>query len=540
MSQYLLGNEEFGQIDGTILSIDFSNAYRSTSLRWFNLVMVKLNIPVEFREWFWMMYHRLGVMIVINRYKSDILEVKRGFMEGHPPSMAAFVITMIPLMKAIEKVVSGIITPDDQIHKVKVFADDLKLFLANLDELKECYKVIEGFEAISGMKMHRDPGRGKCQALPFGKHLEYRDWPEWVSVRESIKVVGIMFSNKNENFEKLNSDLVSQNFFNAYQKVIGMRGTLHQKVYIVNTYLFSKLWYVSQAVKMDKKMLEKIMRKSLDFIYAGENERPVRVMNFRDKMEGGLGLIQPVIKAKALLIKNMIKDFVKYDCEMDDGYMMDNLYGYYQDFREVFFEGLCTAPVKEIYKYLMKNILEKNGSLIPSRNEKKTENIKWNVTWKNMKLLKGITPEEKDFAWKVTQDMVAVGKRIHRNVDKRCLNKLSRDEECQVIPDIYHALMECESIKNTFQEIKTIVEGFLDRKVGSKNLIFLDFSHRQKKRLKLALWFVVKSLYLLHVQKCFNKHQLFEEIRKTLDWNISMMKLIGSLDDMVILKQRLT
>ena len=90
VNQFLLGNEEFGQINGTILSIDFNNAYRSTSLRWFNLVMRRFNIPDEFLEWFWTMYRKLGVMLVINKYKSDILQVKRGFMEGHPPSMAAF------------------------------------------------------------------------------------------------------------------------------------------------------------------------------------------------------------------------------------------------------------------------------------------------------------------------------------------------------------------------------------------------------------------------------------------------------------------
>ena len=115
--------------------------------------MVKLNIPSEFRDWFWMMYTALEVMIVINKCKSDILQVKRG----------------------LESVVSGILTPDNQLHKVKVFADDLKLFLADLKEIKDCYKVIEQFEGISGMKMHRDPERGKCQALLFEKH-----WIIWI------------------------------------------------------------------------------------------------------------------------------------------------------------------------------------------------------------------------------------------------------------------------------------------------------------------------------------------------------------------------
>ena len=56
---HLLGDTRNLEKDGTILSIDFSNAFRSTSLRWFNLVMKKLNLPEMFIDWFWKMYQIL-------------------------------------------------------------------------------------------------------------------------------------------------------------------------------------------------------------------------------------------------------------------------------------------------------------------------------------------------------------------------------------------------------------------------------------------------------------------------------------------------
>ena len=121
VNKFLLGEDNFGQIDGTILSIDFKDAFRSVSLRWFNLVMKHLKIPQDFIDWFWAMYSDLYIIIVINKYKSDKVFIKRGFMEGHPPSMAAFVISMIPMMTdAIEEKMTGIVTPDDKIHKIKL------------------------------------------------------------------------------------------------------------------------------------------------------------------------------------------------------------------------------------------------------------------------------------------------------------------------------------------------------------------------------------------------------------------------------------
>ena len=56
VNKFLLGNEDWGQIDGIILSIDFKNAFRSISLRWFNLVLQRLAVPQDFIDWFWSLY----------------------------------------------------------------------------------------------------------------------------------------------------------------------------------------------------------------------------------------------------------------------------------------------------------------------------------------------------------------------------------------------------------------------------------------------------------------------------------------------------
>ena len=77
------------------------------------------------------MYENLCVSVVINKWKSDKIQVKRGFMEGHAPSMAAFVIAAAPLGLALEQDLEGIYTPDGILHKIKTFADDSKLLTQN-------------------------------------------------------------------------------------------------------------------------------------------------------------------------------------------------------------------------------------------------------------------------------------------------------------------------------------------------------------------------------------------------------------------------
>ena len=274
VNRFLLGQDERTQRNGSILSIDFKDAFRSVSLRWFKLVLEHLGLPVELVNWFWMMYNDLYIYIVINKFKSEKIHVKRGFMEGHPPSMAAFVVSLIPLMLALEEVMTGIVTPDGKRHTIKLFADDLKLFINNLSEVELASNVIRRFEFISGLEMHRDPTRQKCQVLPFGNHRQIINWPEWVTVKNEVKIVGAIFSNEG-NLEKINTALVSKTFFDLLHKSYGIKGTVFQKVNFVNTYLFSKIWFTAQCFKLDQKVLEKMLAKAMAFIYSGENESQI-------------------------------------------------------------------------------------------------------------------------------------------------------------------------------------------------------------------------------------------------------------------------
>ena len=349
-------------------------------------------------------------------------------------------------------------------------------------------------------------------------------------------MVGAIFSN-DESLDKLNSDLVAKCFYNALQKSYGIMGTIFQKVYYVNTYLFSKIWYLAQCFKLEEKMLDKILVKALQFIYAGENERPVRCINFRHKELGGLGLIHPKLKSKAFMIKNMYSEFLSLNCSIGDLDKINRLYGYPEDFVQVYMEGLSLAPVKEIYDYLLQDTTKKNGSLIPSRSEKRSTNVKWSLVFKNLTLLKGMTAEEKEFAWKVSQDMLPVGARIHRkNVERRCLRELGSNVICEDTQTLEHLFINCTGIQVINKSIKMVLQHFMERAVENNEIIHFSFNHRNKKKLTCALWFSVKSLYNIFQNKSINKSQLLTVMIKELDWNLKLNRNVGSQCEMLRLK----
>ena len=89
---------------------------------------------------------------------------------------------------------------------------------------------------------------------------------------------------------------------------------------------------------------------TLNLIYSGENERPVRVLNFRSKDTGGLGMIDPKTKANALLVNTGFKKWKKDKIELGD---MKNMYGETKLLQRII-DLNRDVSAKEVYEHLIK------------------------------------------------------------------------------------------------------------------------------------------------------------------------------------------
>ena len=53
----------------------------------------------------------------------------------------------------------------------------------------------------------------------------------------------------------------------------------------------------------------------------------------------------------------------------------------------------------------------------------------------------------------------------------------------------------------------------------------------------VAVWFAVKILYFLYLNKCENNIQLLDDMHKEIEWNLKMKKGLGSQSEVVDLKE---
>ena len=528
---HLRGHYDGVEKDGTLVSIDMKDAFRSTFHRWLKLIMIHIGVPELIRNWFWAMYKGLMVEIVVNKRKSGKIDVSRGVGEGMSPSMAAFVTVMIPLLVSLDEVLEGIVSVSGKMHKAVGFADDCKIALKKPEEINEVYLIIEKFEAVSGLEMHRDPAKEKCQALTFGSHRLYQHWPDWMSLKSIIKIVGILYTNDpNLTLEEVNGEKVKDAVFTALHGSHGVRGTPLQKTHHVNSNILSKLWYTGSTILLEKKLLVEIDKAMRKFIFAGQNERPVQAICYREKEDGGLGLICPLTKSKALFLKNMIKDYEEIDFNEQE---QVPLYGNLADLDKILdINDRDPWTTREIYHSLLEEKLFSGDSLIPSRAEKRSRGVKWSVAWSNQGRLKQLTAEERFFAWQVPQDMVPVGARLHRPGQiKLCQQHVLDDDEeevlCNTLETIQHALSDCGKSRRKFEVLKEIISRMLERPTTVVEILHLSFNHRNKKILITALWFSVKVMFIIYSNREQTLERMLEDMYKILFWHQQLDRGVG-------------
>ena len=150
-----------------------------------------------------------------------------------------------------------------------------------------------------------------------------------------------------------------------------------------------------------------------------------------------------------------------------------------------------------------------------------------------MELTKQVTPIAKQFSWNCIQDMVVVGERKHRaNQNKNCDSLIDDGsgnmEECGSLESLRHALCFCPVSIAKFTWVEQVLTEFLGRKIEKEEIIFLSFNHRNKKRLKIGIWYTVNCLYYIYTNRAIEVRNMVENIKKQMFWHLTLERWISN------------
>ncbi|KAJ4440885.1 hypothetical protein ANN_10732 [Periplaneta americana] len=283
-----------------ILNIDMEKAFDRVSQEYLFTVLEQFRFPRLIADSIQRLYRNAHSRIQINGYFTKPIPIQKSVRQGCPLSMILFTLCLEPLLRMIDRHLTLMPNPLG-IPTVQAYADDISVICRNESQLGNLVDILILYCNATNARVNYK----KSALLPLG------EWNPAISiahipVRFEVRILGINFSPRLD-------DIIENNWQSTLNK---LRGTLHQhlsrnlnllqKVWHVNTFALSKLWYLAQVLPMPDKVSQKIEQLIGYYVWRGYPFRVARPQLRRKITEGGLNLIFVSIKCHSLLMKTII------------------------------------------------------------------------------------------------------------------------------------------------------------------------------------------------------------------------------------------
>ena len=151
--------------------------------------------------------------------------------------------------------------------------------------------------------------RNKTQIMGLGGWRGRETWPlDWIKTAESLKIFGIIFKPTIQETIRVTWKECEERFRGCLMAWRGRTlNLLKQRVFVLNIFATSKLWYLAQVLPITKTTLTFLEREVGTFLWKGRLERLAMDEIVCDVMDGGLGLPNIQAKCDALFLKQIVR-----------------------------------------------------------------------------------------------------------------------------------------------------------------------------------------------------------------------------------------
>lgn len=341
---------ESKRFKGLLLSLDLEKAFDKVDHNFLWKVLHKFGFPDKLIECIQRLYSKATSRVLYNGFLTQEIKIRSSVRQGCPLSMLLFVLYVEPLIRMIDQSVLGVLVYD-KFLRVIAFADDVNIFLRNSEELDNVLNIIAIFSKFSKISLNLKKSKflriNNCCGGPFQ-----------VTETENLRLLGITFkATWNDtvdcNYDKLIADMKHRIWQVSFRNMC-----LIERVWYINTFVLSKLWYLAQIYPAKNQHLAKIKTMIGNFIWKNCIFRVDRRQLYLDSDMGGLGLIDPTEKCKALFIWNIQKNNDQ-NCPLGEKYFLN--YKYLSKLTRNGKEWITITPqldrnldsVKKLYRYFI-------------------------------------------------------------------------------------------------------------------------------------------------------------------------------------------
>jgi exonuclease III len=335
-----------------LMSVDLEKAFDKVNLNYLWACLQKFGFPEALINVLKNVYREAFSNIVVNGHLTGEIKIEKSVRQGCPLSMVLFVVYIEPLLCGINRIVEGYPIGQDFI-KSMAYADDINFIVKNDEEAGNVFHLINEFCSDSGASVNYSKSS-------FLRINNCRIGPQLMSETDQLKILGMIFCAEIKTTIKKNYEKAIQNINFLFNFNGKRRLNLVQKIWFSNTFVLSKLWYLSQIFPPDNSHIARIKKAVGKFLWVGHLYKIDRRQLFLKPENGGLGLINLEIKVKSLFLKSNL--FLKEEnfiiIKRDYFYMernsietTRNILDYFSSAEIIIQRSLKTT--REIYWFLM-------------------------------------------------------------------------------------------------------------------------------------------------------------------------------------------
>ena len=309
-------------LDLAFLNLDWYKAFDLVPIDFVYNILLTLGFGEQFVGYIKTLYNGIGSSLTINNVMSDFFPVCRSVRQGCPLSMNLFIIFQEPLYRAViaSRIIRPLTLPDSSKIKILGYADDTTLIITDERSLLEAFNLIKIFEKATGSKLNIN----KTKIYGAGNWRGKDQWPiaGLQTETEDFYTLGIYHCNDYR-------ISVDKNWNNAIEKIKkhtnilhNRKLNLHQRSIYANTCILSKLWYISHVYPLPENQAKCINSVVFNYIWGGRYEPIKRTVLCQAKKEGGLAVMNCLLKSRTLMVSTFLK------CYNDNNYRNSLMFYY--------------------------------------------------------------------------------------------------------------------------------------------------------------------------------------------------------------------
>lgn len=296
----LLRAKDTVKFKGALVSVDLQKAFDKVNHNYLWKVLRKFGFPDSLIDCIKNLYANATSKVLFNGFLTEDIRILSSVRQGCPLSMILFILYIEPLLREIDDGIAGVLIYDKFIKTI-AYADDINVFIRNDYEFDLLLQIFNSFESFAQIKLNFN----KSVFLRLNRAIL---GPQRITEVQSIKILGIeFFTNITETINK-NYDRILSNVKNTLSIHCTRKLNLFERSWLLNAFILSKFWYVAQIFPPFKKHINSINSAVGKFLWNGFIFKTDRNQLYLDNNMGGIGLVNPEWKMKALFIRNIIKE----------------------------------------------------------------------------------------------------------------------------------------------------------------------------------------------------------------------------------------